>query len=231
LFYPFIFKKYLKIPANQGFSVIILDRFFELLIFTLIFISALFYLISTGPFLPTPILSTIPWMLACFVLLIFIVALALFFKKTVRKIFRIFNFLKKHSFAKNLLNSVDKKLQFFHEGLFLFKNKKIYKFLIPLTLISWFLELLACYLIFNSVFFISFLDIAAAQIIGIGISIISFIPGGIGITEIGIVYILKLRNYPVALSASGILLARFILTGILLVSGIIGTFLIKEKGK
>ena len=45
---PFLFKKYLKIPVGQGFSIVILDRFFELMIFIIILVSAIFYILNSG---------------------------------------------------------------------------------------------------------------------------------------------------------------------------------------
>ena len=45
---PLLFKKYLKIPVGQGFSIVILDRFFELMIFTIILFFAVFYILNSG---------------------------------------------------------------------------------------------------------------------------------------------------------------------------------------
>jgi uncharacterized protein (TIRG00374 family) len=227
---PFVLKKYLKINVSQGFSVIVLDRFFELIVFTLIFIAAFFYATNRILILPKLILSTIQWIFGGFLLLIFVFSLIMLSsKKIIKKTFKIFGFFKEFSLIKKLSDLINKELQIFYDSLSLFQNKKVYKFLIPLTLSSWLFELSAYYLIFNAVFPIPFLDITAAQIISIGAGLISLVPGGLGIAEIGTVYILKLFNYPTTLSAGGALLARFILTGTLLISGVIGIFLIKEK--
>ena len=77
----------------------------------------------------------------------------------------------------------------------------------------------------------SFLRIASAQILAIAATLVTFIPGGIGIGELGVVYILNLFYYPAALTTAAVLLARLILTGTLLASGIAGSFLLKEKAE
>lgn len=227
---PFLFKKYLKIPAGQGFSIVILDRFFELMIFAIILVLALFYIMNNGV-QNSLILSIFQWIFVGFILLITVLITIIISKKITLKILGIFNLFKKYSLIKKGLEFIEKELEIFYNSLVLFKNKKIYKFMIPLTLVSWVFEFLAFYLVFSSVLFTSFLNIAAAQVISMAATFVSFIPGGIGIGEIGAVYILNLFNYSVILSASGVLLARFVLTGTLLILGIIGTFLIKEKGK
>jgi len=103
--------------------------------------------------------------------------------------------------------------------------------MIPLTLICWFLDFLSFYFIVSSVLSASFFNIATAQVMAIAAALLTFIPVGIGIGELGIVYILNLFNYPTALSTTGALLARIILTGTLLTIGIIGTFLLRERKK
>ncbi len=45
---PFLFKKYLKIPVGQGFSVVVLDRFFEMIVLTVISALAVLYMLNLG---------------------------------------------------------------------------------------------------------------------------------------------------------------------------------------
>lgn len=227
---PLILKKYLKIPVGQGFSVVVLDRFFELIIFIVIFGLATFYIINTGV-TSGLFLSVFQWILIGLLLLISVLIIVIVSKKTSLKILGIFSLFKRFSLIKRVLEFIEKELQTFYDGLSLFKNKRVYKFMIPLTLICWFFELLSFYLIFSSVLFTSFLNVAVAQVISMAATFISFIPGGIGVGEVGAIYILNLFNYPVVLSTAGVLLVRLVLTSTLLTIGIIGTFLIKEKNK
>ena len=74
---PFIFKKYLKIPASRGFSIVILDRFFELAIFIIILALAALYIMSAG--VQNDFISSVfKWVFSILVVLItlFITALA-----------------------------------------------------------------------------------------------------------------------------------------------------------
>ncbi|MEK9135101.1 MAG: flippase-like domain-containing protein [Patescibacteria group bacterium] len=217
---PFLFEKYLKIPVGQGFAIVILDRFFELITFAIILILTILYIIPVFQWAPIPLFALIS------LLIILIVS-----QKTSLKILGIFNVFKKYSLFKRILEFAEKELQFFYDGLFLFKNKKVYRFIIPLTIICWLLEFLSFYFIVSSVLSASFFHIAAAQVMAIAAILLTFIPVGIGIGEVGIVYVLNLFNYPTVLSAGGALLARLILTGALFTVGIIGTFLLKEKNE
>jgi len=227
---PIILKKYLKIPVGQGFSIVILDRFFELLVFTVIFMLAIFYIINAG--IPSGlVLSIFQWVLFGLILLILILIIVIVSKRTVLKILWAFNLFKKYSLMEKFLVFIEKELQIFYDGLSWFKNKRVYKFMIPLTLICWFLDFLSFYFIVSSVLSASFFNIATAQVMAIAAALLTFIPVGIGIGELGIVYILNLFNYPTALSTTGALLARIILTGTLLTIGIIGTFLLRERKK
>ncbi|MFA6455133.1 MAG: lysylphosphatidylglycerol synthase transmembrane domain-containing protein [Patescibacteria group bacterium] len=225
---PFILKKYLKIPVGQGFSVVILDRFFELIIFTLIFASAIIYIIKSVV-VGGLVLSIFKWALAGFVLLIFLLITVIVSQKYTFKILALLNRFEKYSLIKRILEFIKKELLIFYESLLLYKNKSVIKFMIPLTLIGWLFEFLSFYLIFISVMPAPFLHIASAQILAIAATLVTFIPGGMGVGELGTVYILNLYNYPAILSTAGALLARLILTGTLLILGISGTFFIKEK--
>lgn len=217
---PFLFEKYLKIPVGQGFAIVILDRFFELITFAIIFTLTILYVIPVFRWALFPLFAFIS-----------LLAILIVSQKTSLKILGIFNVFKKYSLIKRILEFAEKELQIFYDGLSLFKNKKVYRFIIPLTLICWFFELLSFYFIVSSVLSASFFHIAAAQVIAIAAILLTFIPVGIGIGEVGIVYVLNLFNYPAVLSAGGALLARIIVTGALFSVGIIGTFLLKEKNE
>jgi len=225
---PLILKKYLKIPVGQGFSVIILDRLFDLIIFTSIFTLAAICLIKAVA-ANGLILSVFKWALIGFILLIFFLIVIITSPKISLKIIRAFNPLKKYFLVKKFLEFVEKELKIFYNSLSLFKNKKVYQFMIPLTLVCWFFEFFSFYLIFKSIMLAPFFHVAAAQVIAIAATLITFIPGGLGVGELGVVYILNLLNYSIVLSTAGAFLARIILTGTLLVVGMVGAVMLKEK--
>jgi len=225
---PFLLKRYLKIPVGWGFSVIILDRFFEVVIFTLIFVAAVIHVINSGV-AGGLVLAVFWWALISLIILISILVIVVASKRTAFKIIKALSFFKKFSLIKKVLDFAEKELEIFYDGLSMFRNKKVYKFIIPLTLLCWFLELFSFYLVMSSVLPASFLNVATAQLVSIAAALLTFIPVGIGIGEMGIVYVLNLFNYPAALSASGALLVRFFITGTLFAVGVIGTLLLKEK--
>jgi len=225
---PFLFKKYLKIPVGQGFSIVILDRLFELIIFIIILVLAVFYTLNRG-IQNSLILSIFQGILVALFLLLAILIILVASKRITLKIIKLFNFFRRYSLGKKILEFAEKELDAFYGILPLFKDKGIYKFMIPLTLLGWFFEILASYLVFSSVLPILFIDIATAQIIVMAATFVTFIPGGVGIAEIGVVYILGLFGYSLALAASGVLLVRLFLTSTLLISGLIGFLLVRER--
>ena len=62
-------------------------------------------------------------------------------------------------------------------------------------------------------------------------TLVTFVPGGIGIAEGGVIYLLKLFNYSTASAFGGMILARALITGTLFTLGFIGLLSIKEKDK
>jgi len=213
---PFLFKKYLSIPVGQGFSIIILDRFFELLIFAVIFVSAVFYMLNQG--IQNDLISSVfRWALAAVFLLLFVLIAALVSKRLTLKIVRFFK----------IFGFIEKELDNFYNALSLFKNKKGRQLIVALlTAMGWFLTILSYYLVFVSVSPVSFIDITVAQVIATGTTFVTFVPGGIGVGEVGVVYVLGLLSYPVVLAASGAILAKLFLAGALLVTGFIGLALL-----
>jgi uncharacterized protein (TIRG00374 family) len=225
---PFLLKKYLNFPVGQGFSVVILDRFFELATFALLFCFGVFYIINSS-ILENSAILTFKIALAVLFLIIAVLLTAIISQKAVTKIFNFFGRLKKYALLKKILDFAEKEIKIFYEGMTLFKNKRAYKFLIPLTFLCWLLEFLSFYFVIRSVLAASFFDVAAAQLAAIAGALITFIPLGIGVSELGAVFCLGLFGYPVLLATSGLILVRIFLTGTLLTSGALGTLWIKEK--
>lgn len=225
---PFLFNKYFKLPAGQGFSIVILDRFFELIIFTIILFLSTFYVIDSN-IENNLIISIFQGIFIGLFIIIILLIIVIFSRKTTQKIFSLFNSFKRFLLLKKILNFIEKEINLFYEGLKIFKNKKVFRFMIPLTIICWFLEFFSFYVIFRSVMSVSFLKIAVAQTISMAATFISFVPGGIGVGEFGTVYILNSFGYSTILSTAGALLARLILTGTLMVLGILSVLFLKEK--
>jgi uncharacterized protein (TIRG00374 family) len=219
---PFIFKKYLNIPFGQGLSVVFLDRLLELIIFSLFFLSAVIYIIMSGILNHASFISII----IASAVLIFLISAVIAIIKRQSYAFKIISYLKRISVTKKTALFLEKELDVFYSSLKLLE--KSYKKLILLTIFSWCLELLSFYFVFSSVIALPFFKVASSQIMSIAAAFVTFIPAGIGIGEIGTIYILKLFGFSVALTTAGVLLARVILTGTLALLGIIGILFIKR---
>lgn len=215
---PFLFKKYLKMPVCQGFSLIVFDRFFELMAFILFLISALFYLLNQQ------IQNSLVLFIFCITLIALFILLALLAVVVVSKGIT----LKMVKFFK-IPNFIEKELDGFYNALSLLKNKKIWQSLAILTIISWIFEIAAFYLVFSSVFQAPVLNIAASHIIGGAVASLAFVPAGIGVNEISVVSVMSLFNYPFALITAGALLADIFLTGTLFITGLAGVLLIRRQ--
>ena len=215
---PVLFKKYLKIPVGQGFSIVILDRFFELVIFTIILVLSIFYMLSQG-IQNLVVLSIFQGVLIAIFLLLVVMVTIIISRRATFKIVRFFK----------ILRFIEKELDGFYNALSLFKNKRVYRRVIPLTILGWFLEVFACYLIFSSIFSLPFINVIVAEVIAAAATFVTFIPGGVGVGDVGMVYILSLLNHPVALATSGAILARLFLSTTLIITGLIGSVLIKQE--
>jgi len=224
----FLFKKYLKMSKMQGLAILIFDRFFEIIIFSLILIASFLYII-THEIKDGAILVSFQKIFLIATLLIVVLMIIIFFKKPVIKMFNFFEFIKNNSTGKKIFVFLENKIDAFYSSFSLFKNKKILFLMFLLTSLAWLSEIISFYLVFTSVYNAPFLQITSAQIISLGASLIAFIPAGVGISELSTVFIMGLFGHPSSLVFGGTILSRIILTGILFGSGLIGLTLVKEK--
>jgi len=215
---PFLLKKYLGIELGQGFFVVILDRFFELAIFSLFLIFSLIYVLGKG--IANTFIFPIFWAMMAILLaaLVFLI-IALVSREAFVKMLKFFR----------IFNRIEKNLAAFYNAWRFFKNKKVYWPLALLTAVGWILEVLSYWLIFNSVFPVSLFDAMTAQMIAAAATFLSFVPGGVGVGEIGAVYVLNLFKYPAVLATSGVIVARVFLTGILIIAGLAGLVVLRHS--
>jgi len=225
---PFLFKKYLKISEGQGFSVMMIDMFFEIIVFCLLLLFSLFYIINSN--IKNQLSSVVFKELLFLVILMAVFACAILFsKKIAARFLRIFSFFKKNPFLNKIIDFFEKQIESFYQTIILCKEKKSYYYMIPLTIAVWLFEILSFYLIFASVSPIPFLKITTTQIIAAAATFLVLTPAGIGVAELSIVFILSLFGYPYNLILAGTLLTRFLLTGTLFLTGFSGFLLIKNK--
>ena len=217
---PVLFNKYFKIPVGRGFSVVVLDRFFELAIFTIVLTASLVYMLNYG--IQNDLLSRFfGGALTAIFLTLFLMITALISKRITLKMLKFFR----------IIRFMEKEADAFYDALPLLKNKKAYLFLTPLTILCWFFEISSSYLMYNSVFPAPFLISASVSIVTGAASFVTFIPGGIGLIEVGVAYLFGLFGYSAVSAASSVILARVFLTGTLFISGLLGLILVNYLKK
>ena len=103
--------------------------------------------------------------------------------------------------------------------------------LIFLSFIAWFFELLSFYSIIRSIFEANFLKIATLQLIAIGITLVSFIPAGLGIGNISFAYLSNINGYQYEQAGAASLLTTLFFLGLIILYGNISIFCLKKSKK
>jgi len=222
---PFLLKKYFKIPVGQGFLIIIIDRFSELLFFMLLLVWAVFYFNSRAlinDLLSKFILALFVFFSALLVLLISVI----FFQRLYLKLI---SGIAKVKFLKKYCAFMERELCYLYEGVRLVRNNKIYGKILLLTVFGWVIEMSSFYTIFLSIFRPYFFDVAAVQVLSAGAGLVTFIPDGVGISEISSSTLLKLMGYPLSQAVAAMILGRIVLSGCLFLFGFISFSLMKER--
>lgn len=199
---PIIFKKYLKISINRIGSVIILDRFYEVLFLVIFMVLGMFHLILLKQISSLLVNSFIIAITLLLILLAFLLLMLNYTTIFMKVLIRLKNYLKNPIFV-SLIEFINRELNIFCRNTKQYKKRKIFKFLVPLTISAWFLQIMAFYFIMKSIFSIPFFLFASSLFISIGVGIVSFIPLGIGSVTITWAYILSLFEYPMAQTTSG----------------------------
>ena len=222
---PVFLKKFFKISVGRGFSIIVLDRFSELVVFMSILIWAVFYLISRG--LPYNFIFELFLVFFSFLsIFLFLLLCIIFFQNSTLKIIRK---LISGKIFKKLAIFLEKEILYLYEGINLAKKERIYAKIFFLTVVGWVFDFLAFYFVFLSVSRPYFFDIAASQVLSAAVSFVAFIPNGIGVVEIGVTSLLNLMGYPLVQMAGAMVLMRIFLMGTLILAGIAGFYFMKEK--
>jgi len=224
---PFLFKKYFNVSVGRGFSLIILDRFSELAVFVCLLIGAACYLLWRGVSSHLVFTLFVIIFLTLFLIAFLLLGIVLFRGATLKFIHRMagVRLLKKTS------DFLEKEVLNLYEGIELVRRERIYSRVILFTALGWFFEFGASYSFLSSVSSLSLLDSISAQVFAYVATLVAFVPGGIGVSEISWVSLLNLMGYAKVQTAAGVILARIFLTGTIILGGAVGFYFLKKRKK
>ena len=100
--------------------------------------------------------------------------------------------------------------------------------LIFCTLLCWFAQFAALWLVVYSVIPVDFLPSLAAQGIAFPVSVLSFIPAGLGITAVSYQYVMSLFQYPYNDVISAVLFSRVLFLALIFGTGSIASITLQK---
>lgn len=225
---PLLIKKYANTSIGAGISAILVDRIVELFILTAgLLMSGLYF---ARHYLPHDKAQELLLPIVLLVTAIITGMIAVFRSQ------RLFSSLMTRLEKRNYPPFFSKLIRFVrHEGTLVYTGLKridrqtVFLFLIPLTLLAWICDIATVFFIFQSVLPMDLVYLSMTFFINVGISLISFIPLGLGAGELGFFYFLQMQGYDKSVLVVGILLARCLPLALLVSSGILSRILLKKE--
>ena len=209
---PFFFRRLTQLKYSKGFSIIVVDRFLELVTMLALVVGACLYLLSAG-------IGRADLNLQLGILLILLIGLI--FLLIIASL---------HKYGGKIVAFVRKRRQL--EWLYpvleaFYLNLQLLKKRIPVlmlvTILAWLIDALTFYFIFNSIIDISYFKSAAIEFISTCAGVLTFIPGGIGVSELSTVWLLEKMGFsPVPATTAGILIRLPVL--LVIISALGGIF-------
>jgi len=202
---PLFFRKFTKVNYSKGFSVIIVDRFLELLVMIFMMILSLFLLITTFSLQTQHVNYQVG--IAIIVLLLIGLPLAVLILSEAKR-----DKLAKVVLPRISVNRLSSFIAALSSNISLLK-KKMPKLLFY-TILAWIIDSFMIFFFINALLVIPYYKTVTIGFLSAGIGIISFVPGGIGTSDFSIAMLLDQLALTPELIASTIVLIR---TPILLV--------------
>lgn len=225
---PVLFKRYFSVEIGQGFSIILIDRIIEL-IWMLIFLFTGFFYIWANLSVPALISRAILLGSVVTVLLVLLLLSILFIEG-----FPVITFLMTHigqpRFQK-FLDRVRNELQHFYDYRKRTPLRSLMTALNGLTASAFLMQFVAVWLVVISLIPVRFLDSLASQAIAIPISILSFIPAGIGIAALGYQSLMSLFGYTAGPVISAALISKVLFLGLIFICGGISSLFLRRRGR
>lgn len=228
-YFPFLINKYFKTKIGRGFSIIIIDRIIEMftLIFMMLVSATLLYNKSTLP----KQLKNVGSVSILILFIIIIILLIFIFNETLTLglLERIEKKIKNEKFIRftKRINIEIKEFYFIKKEI----GIKIVAKQVILTFLAWICDYLSFYVVLNSIFYINIFDSIISQTASTGFSLVSFMPAGLGASELSYVYFGHLFGYSISNITAGALLSRFAFLGLIFISGYISLNFVKCKYK
>jgi uncharacterized protein (TIRG00374 family) len=222
---PVLFKRYFSVEIGQGFSIILIDRIIEL-IWMLIFLFTGFFYIWTHLSVP-PLVSRAILLGGAFTILLVTGLLSVLFIEGFPVITFLLAHFRQRRFHKFLLQIRDE-LQHFYDFRRQSQIRSRMIVLNGLTACAFLLQFVAVWLVVISLIPVRFLDSLASQAIAIPISILSFIPAGIGIAALGYQSLMSLFGYMAGPVISAALISKILFLGLIFFSGGFSSFILRR---
>jgi len=194
---PAFFYKFSRLRYTKGFSVIIVDRMIEFIVMCLFMtIAGLVFWVGYEVMiydLRFEILGAI---------LIFSAVLILVIVRMNQTNLKLLDFLRNKKSLQWFASSI---ASFQHECGLLKSKLKIMVFL---TVIAWIIDSIMFYFLLKALVPIRYYEAAMVEFISAGIGVISLIPGGIGTSELSVVFLLKKLGYDPVLATTACVVMR-----------------------
>jgi len=225
---PVLFKRFFGVEIGRGFSVIFIDRILELLWMLICLILGFVYL--TTHVAMTPALSSS--ILVAGGLTLILIGVLVVVLSVERLGYGMMSFLLRHfrqARIQQILQRIQEEFIHFYEF-----RKSAFRSgrLIVLNLLTgsaFFAQFLAVWFVVLSVVKVSFMASLTAQAIAIPISIVSFIPAGIGIAAFGYQSIMSLFEYPYDPIVGAALISKVLFLGLIFFCGWVSGLMLQKR--
>ena len=195
---PLLFKKYTNLEYGKGFSIIVVDRFLELVMMLFLVVLSLIYLFSSSQ----SGLQDLKLQFSVVIILFTCIICFLVFASTDKNGTKIVGFVKKRVRLNRFLSFINS----FYYNIRLLKTK--ISVLTFFTFLAWIIDSASFYFFFNSIIDVSYYKAAVIEFISACMGVITFIPGGLGVSEFSAVILLEKMSYNSVLSTSAAILLR-----------------------
>jgi uncharacterized protein (TIRG00374 family) len=218
---PIFFWRYIGIPAGLATSMIVFTGIIILLVSVTIMLLSIARVILTVGLPGEMLLPLLIYLGVMTALAILLIRSYSFLGKRVKKE------EGKRGRLEKLITRAYPHFKLFAKSKHYYK-KRLLGYLSVLTILHYLAQLTAFYLGVNSIMSADFFDAVSAYLIGFALRLISFIPGGIGVADIGTSGIFSLLGYPFIESASASIVGIFVINLCFAVFGIFGFIKLKR---
>lgn len=224
---PFLMKKYFGVDIGSGVSVLLFDRILEM-IWMLVFlvVSFVYLLLHAG------IARVFGYSIFAAIVLLLVLLFSLLLVGLNEKIgyglLKGFNRIIKWQVYRKRAPGIRNELQTFYAGRQIINEKWKMALLFVLTGVCWFAQFIALWLVVLSTFPVAFMPSVVAQGIAVPVSLISFVPAGMGVTAVSYQYIMSLFGYPFDSVVSAALFSKILFMGLIFCSGFLASFALRQ---